>query len=95
MNGDPVIYLLIFVGKYKSKLYETGIKLFTEEDGDIGDNNYFNNNSRPGKIYSVALTYNFQGKDVLCLTRWILKSSITLDILVNNVTSLELLGIFD
>ena len=59
------------------------------------DPNYFVNNSDPNKRFLGEPTYTFQGKEVSYLTRWSPKGSITSEILVDILGTLDHLGVFD
>ena len=41
LSGDAVIYVVIFSGERESRLWETGIDVFTKTEGDVSDANYF------------------------------------------------------
>ena len=95
LNGDPVMCVVIFAGKRETKLYETGMDIFAEQIGEVGDEDFFEKNSGKGRRYPGGPTCSFQGKTVPCLTRFSPKGSITSAILVDILATLDLIGVFD
>ena len=95
LNGDPVMCVIIFAGKRENKLYECGMDVFAEQIGEVGDEDFFEKNSGKGKLYPGGPTCTFQGKIVPTLTRFSPKGSITTEILVDIVGTLDHIGVFD
>ena len=87
--------VLIFAGVRPQAVMETGMDIFVEQVGEVSDEFYFKNNSGPGKRYPGGPTCNFQGKDIPCLIRWSPKGSITSEILVDIISTLDHLEVFD
>ena len=87
--------VVIFSGKRKNLLYKTGMDVFAEKIGDVTDDNYFYKNTGKEKRYPGGPTCSFQGKEVPCLTRWSPKGSITSDILIDILSTLDHLKLFD
>ena len=45
LNGDPVLYVVIFARKRENRLWETCINSFAEMEGNVSDEHFFENNS--------------------------------------------------
>ena len=84
-----------FPGNRENKLYECGMDIFAEQIGEVGDEDFFEKNSGKGKLYPGGPTCTFQGKIVPTLTRFSPKGSITTEILVDIVGTLDHIGVFD
>ena len=95
LNGDPVMCVVIFAGQRENRLWETGIDIFTEMEGDVSDEHWFENNSGKGKRFPGGPSCTYQGKEVPCLTRWSPKGSITSQILVDILATIDQLGVID
>ena len=65
------------------------------QEGDVSDTYFFKNNSGAGKQFPGGPTCVFQGNEVPCLTRWSPKGSITVEILINILSTLDHLMVFD
>ena len=94
LKGDPVMCVIIFSRKREIKLYETGMDVFTKKEGSVSDDNYLKNSGKV-KRYPGGPTCRFQGVEVPYLARWSKKGSITSEILVNILKTLDHLGVFD
>ena len=88
------MYIFISSGKRENRLWETGIDIFQEVEGNMSDDNYFAKNSGRGKRFPGGPAFTYQGKEVPCLTRWSPKGSITSAILVDILAALDLLDVF-
>ena len=95
LSGDPIMCVIIFAGKRHNPLCETGIDIFAEQVGEVSDEDYFKRNSGQNKRYPGGCTCVFQGKEVLCMTRWSPKGSITTNILTDILRELDHLQVFD
>ena len=95
IGGDPVMCVIIFAGTIENKLWETGIDIFATAEGEVGDDDFFENNSGPGKRFPGGPTCIFQGKELPCLIRWSKKGSITSEILTDIIATLDQYGVFD
>lgn len=95
LSGDPVKCVVIFAGVRENRLWETGIDVFAETEGDVSDADYFQKNSGKNKRFHGGPTCTFQGKEVPCLTRWSPSGSITSAILVNILSTLDYISVFD
>ena len=60
----------------------------------MSDPNYFANNSGPNKRFPRGTTCTFQENEVPCLTHWSPKGSITSEILVDILGTLDHFGVF-
>ena len=95
LAGDPVMCVVIFAGERRTPIYETGMDVFAEKIGEVTDDDYFLKNTGKDKRYPGGPTCTFQGKEVPCLTRWSPKGSITSDILIDILATLDRLKVFD
>ena len=95
LAGDPVMCVIIFAGLREQAVIETGMDVFAQQEGEVSDDDFFVKNSGSGKRFPGGPTCTFQGKEVACLTRWSPKGSITSDILIDIVSSLDYLEVFD
>ena len=77
-------------------IVETSYDVFATQEGEVSEESFFNRNSKgTGKTFPGGPTCIFQGKEVPCLTQWSPKGSITGDILVDIVSTLDTLSVFD
>ena len=96
LNGDAIMCVAIFAGKRPQAVVETGYDVFATQEGKVSEESFFDRNSKgTGKTFPGGPTCIFQGKEVPCLTRWSPKGSITGDILVDIVSTLDTLSVFD
>ena len=65
LGGDPVMCVIIFAGTIENKLWETGIDIFANTEGEVGDDDFFENNSGPGKRFPRGPTCIFKAKKYL------------------------------
>ena len=86
--------ILIIQGKQKDLSVETGTDITVNPEGDPKDgNSYFLNNSGPGKYFPGPPKCRFRGKDILALVRWNESGSITSEILVEAISTLDIMDI--
>lgn len=64
LSVEAIMFVKKFTGKRHNPLYETGMNIFTEQVGDVSNNDSFEENSGPNKRYPGGLTCLFQGKEV-------------------------------
>ena len=95
LNGDAVMCIIIFAGVRESAVVETGMDIFAQQEGDVSDKDYFKKNTGVGKLYPGGPTCVFQGTEIPCLTRWSPSGSITADILVDILASMDYYGVCD
>jgi len=90
LNGAPVMCVLIIQGKTKDLSVETGIDIKVVPEGDPKDGDtYFFKNSGPGKYFPGPPTCRFRGRDIPALVRWNKSGSISSDILVEAISTLD------
>ena len=95
LEGLAVMCVVIFSGKVRQPLTETGLDLSVDVVGDIGDINYFRNNNGLGKRFPGGPSCEYKGVKIPCLCRWSEKGGITTHILVDILAALDTLHIFD
>ena len=95
MIGDLIMCVVIFTGIREQDIVDTGMDIFTEQEGEVSDDFLFKNNSGKNKINHGRPTCVFHGKETPCLTRWILKGSIVSQILIDIMATLDHLFVFD
>ena len=94
LDGSPVMCILIIQGKTKDLSVETGIDIKVTPEGDSKDGDtYFFKNSGPGKYFPGPPTCRFRGKDIPALVRWNESGSITSEILVEALTTLDMMHV--
>ena len=95
LNGDAIMCVVIFAGIREQAVVDTGMDVFAQQEGEVSDDDFFINNSGKNKRFPGGPTCVFQGKEVPCLTRWSPKGSITAQILIDILHTLDHLGVFD
>ena len=96
LTGEPVLCLVIFAGVQEALSLESGINPFvTQTYGDASDDDYFDRNYGPGKLFPGGPTCKFQGKEIPCMVRWTPKGSITSAILAEALAHIDSYGVFD
>ena len=94
LDGSPVMCILIIAQKVKDLSIETGINITVDPIGDPKDgDHYFFNNSGPGKYFPGPPTCTFRGKEVPALVRWNESGNITSDILVEALSTLDVMKV--
>ena len=93
-TGQPVMCIVIFAGEKASTILETGMDIFAQVIGNEKEDDFFDKNYGPGKLYPGGPTCEFKGKKIPCLVRWSPKGSITSEILVDILKTLDYLNIF-
>lgn len=87
--------VVIMAGEKPKAEVETGIDVFVDAVGSVGDDDYFEKNSGKDKKYPYGPTCTVRGVKVLCLVRWSPKGSITSEILAEIYEVLDYLKVFD
>ena len=77
LNGEPVLSLFIIAGIREEFCVETGIDPTAISTGDTTDEDFFDKNFGPGKLYPGGPTCTFKGKDIPCMVMWSPKGGIT------------------
>ena len=67
LTGEPVMCVVIFSGKKKNVLWELGLDLEAETEGDVRDDDFVQKNSGKGKLFLMGAICKYKGKDVPCL----------------------------
>ena len=94
LDGSPVMCILIIAAKTKDLSVETGIDITITPDGDAEDSdNFFFNNSGPGKYFPGPPTCKFRGKEIPALVRWNESGTITSEILVEVLSTLDVMNV--
>ena len=95
LNGDPIMCVLILAGIRKVPIYKCVMDVFAEQVGEVTDEHYFKQNCGKSKKYPGGPTCVFQGVEVPCLVQWSPKGSITSQILVDILATLDHLRVFN
>ena len=96
LDGSPVMCILILQGKRKDLSVETGIDIRVKPEGDPNNGDtYFFMNSGPGKYFPGPPTCQFRGREIPALVRWNDSGSITSEILVEALSTLDVMNIVD
>ena len=95
LEGKAVMCVVIFSGTKRAALTETGLDLSADVIGNMDDRNFFENNNGTGKRFPGGPSCEYKGKTVPCLSRWSEKGGITTHILVDILSALDSLLIFD
>ena len=93
-DGSPVMCIVIFAGCKRVPLYETGMDQFADVDGIASEEDFFDRNSGPGKLYPSGPVCTFKGVEAPCMCRWTPKGSIDGSILLDIFKTLDILNIF-
>ena len=95
LSGDALMCVVIFSGKRRNTMVETGIDMFAEEFGEVSDKDYILKNSGKNKRFPGGPTCTHRGIDIPCLCEWTENGSITSDILRKVLNVLDELLVFD
>ena len=93
LDGKPVMCVLIIQGKEPNLLVETGIDVTINPDGKPDDMDFFFNNSGEGKYFPGGPVCEYRGKKVPAMIRWNESATITSDILVDMLKTLDFLDV--
>lgn len=94
LSGKPVMCVLIIMGKKKNLSVETGINITVVPDGDDNHDAFFFNNTGKGKYFPGPPSCIFRGKEVPALVRWNESGTITSEILVEMLKTLDMMDFF-
>jgi len=94
-DGSPVMCIVIFSGNKLVPLYETRMDQFTNVEDLASEEDYFNKNSGPGKLYPGGPICTFKGVEVPYMCRWKPKGSIDGSILLDIFKTLDILKVFN
>ena len=94
LDGSPVLCVLIIQGVQKDLAIETGIDISVNPEGnpEEGDT-YFFKNTGVGKYFPGPPVCEFRGKTIPALVRWNESATITSEILVEMLATLDLLNV--
>ena len=88
-TGEPVVCILILEGKHPKGNIEAGIDITVTPDGDNTDLKLILHNSGPEKYYPGGPESTFKGKRVPAFICWHERASITTQILVDALATLD------
>ena len=94
-TGEPVMCILIIEGKNPKGNIEAGIDISVTPVGDNKNRNFIFDNSGPGKYYPGGPECMYNGKKVPAFIRWHESASITKNILVEALQTLDSYNIFN
>ena len=92
-SGEPVMCVLIIEGKLPNGSIESGVDITINPDGQVTDKDFIIKNSGAGKYFPGGPECLYRGKKVPALVRWHESASITSDILVDMLKTLDQLGV--
>ena len=93
-NGEPVMCILILEGKGPNPSIEAGIDIRISPNGSDSDPDFILKNCGNGKYFPGGPECTFRGKKVPAFVRWHESSSITTDILVQMLQTIDALNLF-
>ena len=94
LDGRPIMCVLILQGKKKCLSVETGIDITVEPEGDTKEKNFFFNNCGTGKYFPGPPKCEVNGVTVPALIRWNESATITSEILVDMLATIDVLKVF-
>jgi len=95
LEGIAVECVVIFPGKVRRPLMETGLDLSVDVVVNMGNRDYFCNNDGFGKHFPGGPSFKYKGKPIPCVCQWSEKGGIITQILVAILSTLDTLYIFD
>ena len=95
LMGEPVMCVVIIAGMIEAYEVEVGIDVTAEVIGNPLDKDYFEVNRGKGKMFPTGPKCKFNGKIIPTLVQWSPSGSITSDILVDTLATLDHHNIFD
>ena len=94
LNGQPVMCVIIIQGKIPKLDVEKGVDITVQPEGDSNEVGFFFNNCGKGKYFPGAPVCNFRGKEIPAMIRWNESATITSEILVDMLKTLDRLDVF-
>ena len=88
-SGEPVMCLLILEGKLPNGAIEAGIDIRVQPEGTTTDHDFILKNSGKGKYFPGGPECLYHGKKVPALVRWQENASITSEILVEMLQTID------
>ena len=95
LDSIAVMFGVIFSGKICHPLTETGLNISVDVVGNMDDRDYFRSNNGFGRHFPGDLNCKYKGKTIPCLCQWSERDGITTKILVDILSELDTLHIFD
>ena len=95
LSGQPLMYVMVAVGKHHNAMVELGVDPFAEDIRDDNDTDNSMNNKEPGKQFSRDPTYYIGNKAVPYICAQNKLGSMTTEIFSTIVQTLDHLKIFD
>ena len=93
LDVQPVLCVLVLQGKKPNLSVETGIDIRIKPDGNPNDVTFFFKNSGERKFFPGAPVCQFHGKKILALSRWNESATMTSNILVDVLKTLDCLDV--
>ena len=93
-TGDPVLCIIILQGKQRRADIESGIDILVPPVGKTSDPDFYRNNFGPGKYLPGGPVCHYNGKDIPAMIRWHESGSVTSEILVDALKTLDHLQVF-
>ena len=87
--------VIIFAGKERNPLWETGLDMCAPIEGNVGDLYFMQKNSGAGKQFPGGPSCTYKDVTVPCLCRWSKKGGITTKILCNILAALNNLKVLE
>ena len=94
LDGTPVMCVLIIQGKKRNLSIETGIDITVQTKGEPAGKSFFFDNCGTGKYFPGPPSCNVNGKVVPALVRWNESATITSEILVEMLVTIDAINIF-
>ena len=94
LTGEPVMCVLIIEGKRPNPSIEAGIDIRVSPTGSFSDNDFLLKNCGNGKYFPGGPECTFRGKKVPAFIRWHESASITSEILVEMLQTIDALDLF-
>lgn len=94
LTGEPVLCVVIVSGKVQAIEVEMGIDIEATVIGSPSDKDYIKNNRGKGKLFPTGPECIFNGKKIPTLVRWSPSGSITSEILVDALATMDHYEVF-
>jgi len=93
-TGEPILCIIILQGKQPKADIEAGVDILVSPIGDTSDPDFFSHKYGPGKYMPGGPVCHFNGKEIPAMIRWHESGSITSEILVDALKTLDDLKVF-
>ena len=94
LTGVPVMCIIIIEGKRPNGSIEAGIDITIKPEGGPSDHDFILKNSGPGCYYPGGIECWYRGKKVPALIQWHVNGSITSQILVEMLQTIDSYKLF-